>query len=114
MARSASVIVTDDLDGSENAETVSFSVGGLSYGSGSGYRLRLELGLSLLSSNSTCNHGHVSTDYDLPAEVPDGQDARPRLLVWQDELNTSPGHRAIALMDYVRRIGYVFQANVAQ
>jgi hypothetical protein len=46
--------------------------------------------------------------------VPDGQPARPRLLVWQEELNASPGHRAIALMDYIRRIGYVFQANVAQ
>ena len=61
-----------------------------------------------------CNHGHVSTDDDLPADVRDGQRARPRLLVWQEELNASPGHRAIALMDYVRRIGYVFQANVAQ
>lgn len=39
---------------------------------------------------------------------------RPRLLVWQDELNASAGYRATALMDYVRRIGYVFQANVAQ
>jgi len=56
----------------------------------------------------------VSTDDDFPANVPDGQRARPRLVVWQDELNSSPGHRAIALMDYIRRIGYVFQANVAQ
>jgi hypothetical protein len=56
----------------------------------------------------------VSTDDDLPAEAPDGQDTRPQLLVWQDELNASPGHRAIALMGYIRRIGYVFQANVAQ
>jgi hypothetical protein len=56
----------------------------------------------------------MSTDDGPPAEVPDGQRAHPRLLVWQDELNASPGHRAIALMDYVRRIGYVFQANVAQ
>ena len=31
MARSVSVIVTDDLDGSENAETVSFSFGGVTY-----------------------------------------------------------------------------------
>jgi hypothetical protein len=61
-----------------------------------------------------CNHGQVSTDDDLPAKAPDGQAARPRLLVWQDALNASPGHRAIALMDYVRRIGYVFQANVVQ
>lgn len=56
----------------------------------------------------------MSTDDDLPAKVHDGQRARPQLLVWQDELNSSPGHRAIALMDYIRRIGYVFQANVAQ
>ncbi len=56
----------------------------------------------------------MSTDDDFPANVPDGQRARPRLVVWQDELNSSPGHRAIALMDYIRRIGYVFQANVAQ
>jgi hypothetical protein len=31
MAKSVSVIVTDDLDGSENAETVSFSFGGVTY-----------------------------------------------------------------------------------
>jgi len=31
MAQSVSVIVTDDLDGSENAETVSFSFGGVTY-----------------------------------------------------------------------------------
>ncbi len=67
-----------------------------------------------MSRRSACNHGHVSTDDDFPANVPDGQRARPRLVVWQDELNSSPGHRAIALMDYIRRIGYVFQANVAQ
>lgn len=41
-------------------------------------------------------------------------DGRPRLLVWQDELNASPGFRAVALMSYIRRIGYVFQGNVAQ
>ena len=56
----------------------------------------------------------MSTDDDFPAKVPDDQRARPRLLVWQDELNSSPGHRAMGLMDYIRRIGYVFQANVAQ
>ncbi|MFG1902474.1 hypothetical protein [Micromonospora carbonacea] len=44
----------------------------------------------------------------------DGQPDRPRLLVWQDELNASPGYRALALMAYVRRIGYVLQANVVQ
>src|SRR6266487_1267106 len=31
MARSVSVIVTDDLDGSEDAETVSFSFGAVAY-----------------------------------------------------------------------------------
>lgn len=31
MSRSVSVIITDDLDGSENAETVSFSFGGVTY-----------------------------------------------------------------------------------
>ncbi|MEU5552129.1 hypothetical protein ABZ738_20365 [Micromonospora sp. NPDC047793] len=44
----------------------------------------------------------------------DGQPDRPHLLVWQDELNASPGYRAVALMAYVRRVGYVLQANVAQ
>ena len=42
------------------------------------------------------------------------QRRRPRLLEWQAELNASPGHRAVSLMEYVRRIGYVFQANVKQ
>jgi hypothetical protein len=56
----------------------------------------------------------VSTDSDLPAKVPDDHHARPPLRIWQDELNSSPGHHAIALMNYVRRIGYVFQANVGQ
>jgi len=31
MARSVSVVITDDIDGSPNAETVSFSVDGASY-----------------------------------------------------------------------------------
>jgi hypothetical protein len=31
MSRSVSVIITDDLDGSENAETVSFGLGGVAY-----------------------------------------------------------------------------------
>jgi nucleoid-associated protein Lsr2 len=31
MSRSVSVVVTDDLDGSENAETVSFGFGGVTY-----------------------------------------------------------------------------------
>ncbi|WP_194822586.1 hypothetical protein [Micromonospora sp. S-DT3-3-22] len=44
----------------------------------------------------------------------DSQPDRPHLLVWQDELKASPGYRAVELMAYVRRIGYVLQANVAQ
>jgi hypothetical protein len=44
-----------------------------------------------------------------PAEPP-----RPHLLVWQEKLNASPGYRALALMSYVRRIGYVFQRNFAE
>jgi hypothetical protein len=44
----------------------------------------------------------------------DGQRDRPRLRAWQDELNASPGYHAVTLMAYIRRIGYVFQANVAQ
>lgn len=53
---------------------------------------------------------------EVSAHAPDVDDpaGRPRLLVWQDELNASPGYHAIALMDYIRRIGYVFQGNVAQ
>jgi hypothetical protein len=43
-----------------------------------------------------------------------GQETTALPLVWQDELNSSPGHGAIALMNYIRRIGYVFQANVGQ
>jgi hypothetical protein len=39
---------------------------------------------------------------------------RPSLLVWQEKLDDTPGYRAVSLMAYVRRIGYVFQANVAQ
>ncbi len=31
MSRSVSVVITDDLDGSENAETVSFGFGGVTY-----------------------------------------------------------------------------------
>lgn len=53
---------------------------------------------------------------DVAAQVPNAEDRadRPRLLAWQDELNASAGYRAMALMDYVRRIGYIFQGNVAQ
>jgi len=39
---------------------------------------------------------------------------RPSLLDWQKRLNASSGCRAIALGDRVKRIGYVFQGNVAQ
>jgi hypothetical protein len=48
MAKSVSVIVTDDLDGSENAETVSFSFGGVSYevDLGSKNRAKLEKALA--------------------------------------------------------------------
>ena|ERR1022692_1961784 len=44
MSRSVSVIITDDLDGSANAETVSFGVGGATYeiDLGSTNRARLE------------------------------------------------------------------------
>lgn len=38
---------------------------------------------------------------------------RPRLLVWQDEIVATPGYIARARMEYVKRIGYVFQGNVA-
>jgi hypothetical protein len=36
---------------------------------------------------------------------------RPSLLAWQEELNASGGFRAIALMSYVRRIGYLLQGE---
>ncbi|MCX4972410.1 hypothetical protein [Streptomyces sp. NBC_00620] len=39
---------------------------------------------------------------------------RPSLVDWQKRLNDSSGHRAIALGARVKRIGYVFQGNVAQ
>lgn len=39
---------------------------------------------------------------------------RPSLVDWQKRLNASLGCRALALGDRVRRIGYVFQGNVAQ
>ena len=58
---------------------------------------------------------HVLTEND-PAATPqnDSQPERPPLLARQEELNASTGYQARALMDYVRRIGYVFQANVVQ
>ena len=48
MARSVSVIVTDDLDGSESAETVSFGFGGVMYevDLGSKNRAKLEKALA--------------------------------------------------------------------
>jgi hypothetical protein len=39
---------------------------------------------------------------------------RPSLLGWQERLRASPGFRAIALQNQVRRMGYLFQGNVAQ
>jgi hypothetical protein len=49
MSKSVSVIVTDDLDGSEDAETVSFGFGGVSYeiDLGKKNRARLERALAL-------------------------------------------------------------------
>lgn len=45
-----------------------------------------------------------------PADGP----GRPSLLEWQAQLQASAGFRAIALKDRVKRIGYLFQGNVAQ
>jgi len=48
MSRSVSVVITDDLDGSENAETVSFGFDGVIYevDLGRKYRARLEKALA--------------------------------------------------------------------
>ena len=48
MSRSVSVVVTDDIDGSENAETVSFGIGGVTYevDLGSTNKARLEKALA--------------------------------------------------------------------
>lgn len=59
------------------------------------------------------------TDTDVPAESAGEQITAegagpPSLVDWQMRLNASPGYRAIALGDRVKRIGYVFQGNVAQ
>ena len=43
-----------------------------------------------LVNRSACNLGHVSTNSDIPIKAPDGQRARPRLLAWQDEMNSLP------------------------
>lgn len=56
----------------------------------------------------------IMRSHDESPDTSKGQRARPPLLVWQDKLNASPGHHAISLMDYIRRVGYVFQLNVAQ
>jgi hypothetical protein len=54
--------------------------------------------------------GVTGTDVPRPEAAAD----RPSLLEWQERLRASPGFRAIALQNRVRRIGYLFQANVAQ
>lgn len=58
------------------------------------------------------------TDTDAQPEAGDeqhrtGPDGRS-LLEWQKQLQASPGYRAMALKDQVKRIGYVFQGNVVQ
>lgn len=45
--------------------------------------------------------------------TPSGPD-RPSLLERQEQLQASPGYRAMALKDRVKHMGYVFQGNVAQ
>lgn len=47
-------------------------------------------------------------------EAAETEAERPRLLARQDELNASPGYRALTQVAHLRRIGYVLQANVAQ
>jgi len=54
-----------------------------------------------------------SDDQALPVDAQTDEGSRS-LREWQDELSASPGWRALGLMSYVRRVGYVFQANVAQ
>lgn len=39
---------------------------------------------------------------------------RPSLVEWQERLRVSSGFRGIALKNQVKRIGYIFQGNVAQ
>lgn len=43
----------------------------------------------------------------------DGAD-QPSLLEWRARLQASPGFRAIALKNRVKRMGYIFQGNFAQ
>jgi hypothetical protein len=46
---------------------------------------------------------------------PTPQDAdRPSLMEWQQRLAASKGYRAVALMDRIKRIGYMLQGNVSQ
>lgn len=58
----------------------------------------------------------TSTDArsDPASESPPGGVARPSLLDWQQGLRASPGFRAIALQNQVKRMGYLFQGNVGQ
>lgn len=46
--------------------------------------------------------------------MPADGDTRPSLLEWQAQLRASTGFRAIALMNLVKRMSYLFQGNVAQ
>lgn len=46
--------------------------------------------------------------------MPADGNTRPSLLEWQAQLRASAGFRAIALMNLVKRMGYLFQGNVAQ
>jgi hypothetical protein len=66
-------------------------------------------------------NGNVAsvTDTDVQPEPADEQSAaegvgRPSLLEWQTRLQASVGFRAIALKNRVKRMGYIFQGNVAQ
>jgi hypothetical protein len=59
------------------------------------------------------------TDTDVPSEPADEQSAadavsQPSLLERQARLRASAGFRAIALKNEVKRMGYIFQGNVAQ
>jgi hypothetical protein len=47
-------------------------------------------------------------------QSPAGGAGRPSLVEWQVRLQASPGFRAIALKNRVKRMGYIFQGNVAQ
>jgi hypothetical protein len=53
-------------------------------------------------------------DSDQIAEPSDSSSDEPSLLRSQRQLIQSPGYRAMALTDRVKRIGYIFQANVGQ